>query len=103
MRKSASEDVGRQIGTSLAAQRAFGHDPGVRYRHDRRRNVFAAAFTPNGVVADASFRQVPHWNSIGEQKAKFSTVSPLPTTRSECGDWACLQVSLNKGFDKYVA
>ena len=79
MRKSASEDVGRQIGTSLAAQRAFGHDPGVRHRHDRRRNVFAAAFATNGVVADTRIGQVPHWNSIGEQKANISTVSLLPT------------------------
>jgi hypothetical protein len=38
-----------------------------------RRNVFAAALAAKSVVADACFRQIPHWNSIGEEKENIST------------------------------
>ena len=91
-----SEDVRGQVSTSLSTKRTQGNDPGIGHRHDRCRNVFAAAFAPNGVVADTGFRQVPHWNSIGEHKANISTVSPLATIRSRTGIGLLLQAKTTK-------
>jgi hypothetical protein len=70
-------------GCGEPAQRAFGDDPGARHRQHWCRDVFAAALAAQSVVAEARFRQIPHGNSIGEQKEKISTTSGYPTIRPE--------------------
>ena len=79
MGEPASENIRRQIRTTLAAKDTFSHDPPVGHRHHGSRDVFTASFAPDREVAKARFGQVPHPNSIGEQTANISTVSPLPT------------------------
>lgn len=83
MGEPASENIRRQIRTTLAAKDTFSHDPPVGHRHHGSGNVFTASFAPDRVVAYVKLRQVPHPNSIGEETTNTSTISGWPTIRSE--------------------
>ena len=54
-------------------QRTSGDNPTVWHSSDRRRNGLAASLAPNGEVAEPGLGQIPHRNSIGENKAKICT------------------------------
>jgi hypothetical protein len=76
MGQPAPEYVHRQIPTLLAAERAFGNDPGVRQSLDRRGNILLTTFANDDKGMDAGCWAVEHGNSIGEYKANISTISP---------------------------
>lgn len=80
VRKHPWENLCGQVAPSLTAQRAFSHDPRIRHGLNRGRDVLSASFTTDDGVGMPRLGQVPHGNSIGEEKAKICTGS------SPCGD-----------------
>lgn len=73
MRQASTEDLGRKVGPALTAEGTLRDDPGIGHGHDRGRDVFTTAFALNGEVADTGVGQLPHMDSIGEEKAKICT------------------------------
>ena len=60
MGQAASEDLGRKIGSTLATERTFGNDPGIRHGADRRLDILTALLAADGEVAPLSFRKAEH-------------------------------------------
>src|ERR1017187_7910584 len=71
VRQLPSEDVSWQVAPSCSTQRTSGNNPTVWHGSDRGRDGLAASLAPNGEVAEPRLGQVPHRNSIGEQKGKI--------------------------------
>ncbi len=74
VREGSTKDFYRQIAALHSAERTFCGDPGVRDRHHRGRNVFAAFLAFDCEVASLSCGQVEHWDIIGEHKTNLSTI-----------------------------
>lgn len=51
-RQPASEDVWRQVGATFAAQGTLSHNPRIRHRLNRGRDVLSAALAGHRVLAD---------------------------------------------------
>jgi len=81
-RKSAPEDIRRQIGSALTAQRAIRNNPGVRHRFDGGGNGLSAPFASDGVVAKPTLWKVPHASEYrriyGESSPQFEGAGKNP-------------------------
>ena len=58
----------------LSAERTPGRNPGIRHGAHRRRDILTALLAADGEIALPAFRKIEHEGSIGEQKAKISTI-----------------------------
>ena len=84
LRQLPSEDVSWQVAPPRSTQRTGGNNPTVWHGFDRGGDGLAASLAPNGEVAEPGLGQVPHRNSIGENKAKiFTGLLPTPKIQSK--------------------
>jgi hypothetical protein len=74
MGKQVQENVFRQIPALLTAERVLGNNPRVWQRLDLRRDVPPTSFANDDKGMDAGRWAVKHEYSIGEYKAKISTI-----------------------------